>query len=115
MRMSIKIKKIREILFAVFIVICVCDGFIEFPAKIVTYLWNYTSKYFAIPMINIWQGLLLWIVIALLIYLSNKAEAWISISSPRELTDDEMAELLQRIKTHQIKPLIVDSDDKKHS
>ncbi len=95
----IQISGLRGLIFAGFIVTCLAAGFILFPAKVAMYLWNYmASTYFAVPEISLWQGVLLWAIIALSIYTFNNNRLAISFKQPMELNEEEMRILMDRIK-----------------
>ena len=85
----IQISGLRGLIFAGFIVTCLAAGFILFPAKVAMYLWNYmASTYFAVPEISLWQGVLLWAIIALSIYTFNNNLRHIS-SAPHSASKSE--------------------------
>ncbi len=95
----IQISGIKGIFLLGFTAICLCAGFIVFPARVAMCAWNYiSSTYYIIPAINIWQGLMLWSMIALGGYLINKKHKTISFAQQLELDDEEMKILMQRIK-----------------
>lgn len=95
----IQISGVRGIFLAIFTVVCLFAGFVMFPAKISMYAWNYIgSHYIALPAINLGQGVLLWIMVALSIYLLNNKQFAISFHQPMELSEDEMRVLMSRIK-----------------
>ena len=94
----IQINGFRGIFFAAFIVVCLFAGFALFPAKVAEYLWNYiASNYIAIPKISLWQGLLLWAMVAISIYILNNKTLAVSFHQQTELSDDEMQFLMKRI------------------
>ena len=112
----IQIAGIRGILFACFVVVCLCAGFIVFPGRIAQELWNYVgSNYIALPAISLWQGILLWAMIALSIYLLNDRKFAISFQQPSELSDEEMRFLMERIKmqkqAQKLNAMILKSND----
>jgi len=95
----IQITGFRGLMIVAFVVTCLCAGFIVFPAIVAMHTWNYISSYFYnLPKINIWQGILLWAMIALSIYTINKNKKTISFVQPTELSDEEMNYLMKRIK-----------------
>ncbi len=112
----IQISGIKGIFLAAFIVVCLFAGFIIFPAKVAMYIWNYISyTYFAIPAINLWQGVLLWTIVAMSIYLINNQKFAISFQQPMELSDEEMKLLMERIKlqkqAQKLNAMILKSND----
>ena len=59
----IQISGFRGLLLAVFIVTCLIAGFVVFPGLGAMYLWNITmASSFSLPAINIFQGILLWLI-----------------------------------------------------
>ena len=112
----IQINGFRGIMLAGFIVTCLVAGFVVFPAKVAEIIWNYVATtYIALPKINIIQGILLWAMVALSIYLLNNKNFAISFSQPAELSDDEMNFLMERIKMQQqaqrLNAMILKSND----
>ena len=94
----IQINGFKGLFFTAFIAICLFAGFVIFPAKVAVYGWNYVAhNYIALPEISLWQGLLLWAMIALSVYLINNKNFAISFQQPMELSDDEMKFLMERI------------------
>ena len=67
----IQISGLRGILMMLFIVSCLAAGFIAFPAFVPMYAWNWSTQYFAIPAINIYQGLMLWAIVAISGFIIN--------------------------------------------
>jgi len=112
----IQINGYRGILLAVFVVTCLFAGFVIFPAKAAVYLWNYVAaNYIAIPQISLWQGVLLWAMTVLSIYLINNRRFAISFQQPTELSDAEMQILMNRIHMQQqaqkLNAMIMQSND----
>ena len=112
----IQINGFRGILTAGFIVTCLVAGFVIFPAKVAEGLWNYVATtYISMPQINVLQGILLWAMIVLSIYLLNNKNFSISFSQPAELSEDEMKILMDRIKIQQraqkLNAMIMKSND----
>ena len=61
----IQISGLRGILMAIFIGGCLIAGFVGFPAICAMKLWNYTANFAPLPLINIYQGLMLWAIVAI--------------------------------------------------
>lgn len=94
----IQINGFKGLFFTAFIVVCLFAGFVIFPAKVAVYGWNYiANNYISLPEISLWQGLMLWAMIALSIYLLNNKNFAVSFQQPMELSDDEMKFLMERI------------------
>lgn len=95
----IQITGVKGIVLSMFVVTCLIAGFVVFPAKVAEIIWNYAAtNYIAIPQINLAQGVLLWAMTALSIYLLNNKKFAIAFHRPAELSDEEMNILMDRIK-----------------
>lgn len=87
------------IIFLLFCVVCLIAGFGVFPAIVAKCLWNWAAEALGIlPKINLFQGILLWAIVALSIYMSFGANPFLSVKRAAELDDDEMRDLMCRIK-----------------
>ena len=94
----IQIAGFRGILLACFVAICLFVGFVIFPGKVAQALWNYVgSTYVMLPSISLWQGVLLWAMVALSISALNGGKFAISFEQPAELSEEEMRFLMKRI------------------
>lgn len=92
----IQISGFRGILTAIFVVTCLGAGFVAFPGLVAMTLWN---KYVTVlPQINLLQGILLWAMVALVCYIANNQRFAISLETPKELTEDEMDALMERVR-----------------
>ena len=91
----IQISGLRGILTAIFIVTCLAAGFVVFPGFVAMNIWNHFSGNYVL---NIYQGILLWAIIALICFIANKQRFSVSIETPKELSEEEMNLLMQRIK-----------------
>ncbi len=97
----IQISGLRGILMMLFIASCLGAGFIAFPAFVAMHLWNWLAASVAIPAINIYQGLLLWAIIAISGFILNDRKKFlVAFNTPDKLTDEEMKKVLERIKVH---------------
>lgn len=84
-----------------FIASCLAAGFIAFPAIVAMRLWNMAASYFAIPAINIYQGLLLWAIVAISGFIINDRKKFlVAFKAPDRLSDEEMKKVLERVKLH---------------
>lgn len=112
----IQIAGFRGLLTALFIGICLAAGFVIFPAKVAVYIWNYISaKFIAIPTINLFQGILLWAIVVMVYNIANNNRLIISFARPKQLSDEEMRSLMERIKiqaqARQLNTMILKSDE----
>lgn len=95
----IQISGLRGLLLAVFIITCLIAGFVVFPGFGAMYLWNMTmASSFSLPAINIFQGILLWLIAALIFYLTGGSQSVVQFKSTSQLSDYELKELMSRIK-----------------
>lgn len=99
----VQIKGIRGLFLTFFIISCLISGFIAFPAFVSMNVWNYFSaKTVAFPLINFGQGLLLWGIIAFSIFIFNKRKFIVSFNAQQELSEDEVKEVISKIKSQAI-------------
>lgn len=95
----IEIRGIRGLFMVAFVASCLCAGFVLFPAKCAAAAWNYVaSNYIALPLISLWQGLLLWAAIALSVFIINSRTKMLSYKTASALNEEEMKTLMERIK-----------------
>ena len=92
----IQIAGFRGILTAIFVVTCLAAGFVAFPGFVAMTIWNKCVT--VLPQINLLQGILLWAMVALVCYIANNQRFAISFETPKELTDEEMDALMQRVR-----------------
>ena len=95
----IQISGFRGILMMVFIGACLAAGFVAFPAICAMHIWNYAANYFAMPFINVYQGLMLWAIIAISGFIINDKKKFIvEFNAQEQLSDKDMKKLLERVK-----------------
>lgn len=95
----LQINGFRGIFLALFIVSCLIVGFIAFPSFLAMNIWNYlASKTGSFPAITFVEGLLLWAIILVSAYIFNKRRFIVSFNAQQELTEDEVRQVLSRIK-----------------
>lgn len=96
----VKFNGFNGIFLIIFAISCLIAGFIAFPAFLTMYIWNYLAlKTLSFPAINFGQGLLLWAIIIFSCYIFNKKKFVISFNTQHELTDEEVRDVVSRIKT----------------
>ena len=93
----IQINGLRGLLTALFIITCLAAGFIAFPGFVAMSIWNHFAGT-NIPEINLFQGVLLWAIIFLTYFIASKQSVTVSFASPRELNEEEMKALMERVK-----------------
>lgn len=95
----LQINGFRGIFLALFIVSCLIVGFIAFPSFLAMNIWNYLSaKTSSFPSITFVGGLLLWAIIVVSAYIFNKRRFIVSFNAQQELTEDEVRQVLSKIK-----------------
>lgn len=104
---------------ALFIGICLAAGFVVFPAKVAVYAWNYLAlNYLSIPSINLFQGVLLWAIIVMICYMANNNRMVISFAQPKQLSEEEMKRLMERIRlqaqARQLNTMVLKSEELKN-
>ncbi|CCY24835.1 unknown [Brachyspira sp. CAG:484] len=114
----IQIAGFRGLFMALFIGICLAAGFVVFPAKVAVYAWNYLAlNYLSIPSINLFQGVLLWAIIVMVCYMANNNRMVISFAQPKQLSEEEMKHLMERIRlqaqARQLNTMVLKSEELK--
>lgn len=95
----ITINGFRGVLMAIFIVLGLIAGFIISPAWVCMKLWNtFIVEYTAASPMNLYQGLLLWAVIALCLYALNNKQALIGFGTYPKLTPEQIKDIMKRAK-----------------
>jgi hypothetical protein len=94
----IQINGLRGLLLTFFIISCVIAGFVGFPALLTMHTWNFFAAKTAMPLITIYEGLLLWAIIVLGVILFGKRKLIVSFNTSQELTDEEVGNVISRVK-----------------
>ena len=95
----IQIKGFRGILYIAFIGCCLAAGFGWFPGWICMKLWNLASLYVQqIPSIGIFQGLLLWGIIAASYFTFRKDKLVVCMKASEGLSEEELKAVFADIK-----------------
>ncbi len=95
----ITINGVRGMLMAVFIIFGLISGFIISPAWVCMKLWNtFVVNYAAAAPMNMYQGLLSWTVIALILYALNNKRALIGFGSYPKLSNEQIKEIIRKSK-----------------
>ena len=114
----IQISGLRGLLFAGFVVCCLAAGFIAFPAFVAMHIWNYFGQFIGLPVINAWQGLMLWAITAISGFIINDRKKFlVALKASGQLSEDEVKTILERVKIHSqaqaINSMILKSGDVK--
>ena len=95
----IQISGFRGFLMAVFVVTCLAAGFIAFPSIVAMKAWNLATTYIALPTIGIWQGVMLWAIVAITGYILNdRGKYLVSFSPDNKISEAHMQKILERVK-----------------
>jgi len=96
----VQINGFRGIFLALFVVSCLIAGFVAFPAFVAMNGWNYLfGRTGSFPLINFGEGVLLWAIVAFGVFIFNKKKFIVSFNSQQELTDDEVQDVISKIKS----------------
>lgn len=95
----IQISGLRGLIFIAFVAVCLVAGFVVFPGLVGMCLWNtFLTQYLNLPVINIFQGILLWSIVALIVYLSGSGRSVVQMKKTAQLSESELNDLMDRIK-----------------
>ena len=103
----ITINGIRGAIVAIFIVMGLIAGFIISPGWVCMQLWNYAIEEanLAVSTMNIYQGIMLWAIIALSLYALNNKRALIGFGSYQGLSPEQIKDIMNRAKESEDKIL----------
>lgn len=94
----IQISGIRGLLSAAFVVVCLIAGFVGFPALVLNKLWNHVADITGtIPYINMFQGLILWAILAVSYMILNKKQRYLVAFEPKT-NRREIKDIINEIK-----------------
>lgn len=112
----IQIDGIRGLVTSLFIGVCLFAGFVVFPGLVAMHYWNkYLVNLFMFPMLNLFQGVLLWAIVAISYFILSKKGLAVSFKNTPELSDEELDMILKKSKiTSQMKMMnkIISKSDK---
>ena len=95
----IQIKGVRGIMLAAFVVCCLAAGFIVFPGWLCMGLWNYVTDYFySLPSIGLFQGVLLWAILASSYFIFRKESVVVCMRTPQGLSEEELKSVFENAK-----------------
>ena len=109
----IQINGFRGLILALFTVTCLAAGFIVFPGFVAKNIWNYFSGYGYMPVINLFQGILLWAMIAISYFIitDRRKQSFIAVKSPKELNEEELKQVMNAIKMHTQRHMIISAGE----
>jgi len=97
----IQIDGFRGLLTAAFIGVCLFAGFVVFPGLVAMHLWNkYLVGAFMFPVLNLFQGVLLWGIVAISYCILCKKGLAVSLKDTPELSDSELDMIMKKAKIH---------------
>lgn len=95
----IQINGFRGLFLTFFVISCLIAGFIAFPAFLLMNIWNFLAVETAsFPVINFYEGVLLWGIIILSIFAFCKKKFIVSFNAQQELNENELKNVVSRIK-----------------
>jgi len=95
----IQINGFRGLFLALFAVSCLIAGFIAFPTLLTMHIWNYLSATTgSFPLIGLGEAVLLWAIIIFSFFIFNKKKLIVSCNVQQELTNEEVKEVVEKIR-----------------
>lgn len=95
----IQIKGMRGMLLAGFVVCCLATGFIMFPAWLAMHIWNFLAGHVEqMPAIGIFQGILLWGIIAASYFTFRRDKVVVCMNAPEGLSEEELKNVFSDIR-----------------
>ena len=92
-----QINGFRGLIMTAFIVCCLFAGFVIFPGVVAMYLWNkYLVNLFSFPVVNLFQGVLLWGMTAVSYYIISNGKLPVSFETPESLSDAELNMIMKK-------------------
>lgn len=100
----ITIHGVRGVIAVIFVVLGLISGFIVSPGWVCMKFWNkFISESGIVSSMNIYQGIILWAIIALSLYALNNNKSIIGFGSYPGLTPDQIRNILNRTKEAELK------------
>lgn len=102
----ITINGIRGVFAAIFIVLGLIAGFVISPGWVCMKFWNLIFEDSnTVAMMNLFQGIMLWSIIALSLYALNNKKALIGFGSYPSLSPEQIKDIMERARTTETKIL----------
>ncbi|MBR1424400.1 hypothetical protein IJ579_02415 [bacterium] len=93
----VQITGFRGMVTAIFMSICMFAGFVIFPGQVAMFLWNkYLAGPYMLPVLNIFQGVLIWGMIFVSYSILTKKDLAVSFKESKDLTDSEIDMIMQK-------------------
>lgn len=97
----IQIDGFKGLITAAFMGVCLFAGFVMFPGLVAMHLWNkYLVSNLMFPIINLFQGILLWAITAISYFILSKKGFAVSFKDAPELSDSELDMIMKKAKIH---------------
>ena len=95
----VQINGFRGLITIAFIGICLFAGFVVFPGLISMHLWNkYLVTLASFPVIDLFQGVLLWGIIAVSYFILTKGSASVSFKHVNDFNNSDIDNIIKRAK-----------------
>lgn len=93
----ITINGVRGIIVAIFIVLGLIAGFIVSPGWVCMKLWNYVFQNSSgVAIMNIFQGIMLWAIVALSLYALNNKKMLVGLGSYQGLSPEQIKDIMRK-------------------
>jgi len=103
----VQIDGIRGMIVAVIVGACLFSGFVMFPGRVCMLLWNkYLAAAFMFPVLNIFQGILLWGIAVISYAILTRNYIAVSFIETPELNEDEINNILRKARFETKLPLM---------
>lgn len=100
----ITINGIRGVFAAIFIVFGLIAGFIISPGWVCMQIWNRAFQdSYTVAVMNIYQGIMLWAIIALSLYALNNKRSLIGFGAYQGLTPEQIKDIMNKAKASEDK------------
>ena len=100
----ITINGVRGLFAAVFVVLGLIAGFIISPGWVCMQIWNKVFEdSLTLSTMNLFQGVMLWAIIALSLYALNNKRTLIGFGSYPTLSQDQIKDIMNRAKANELK------------
>ena len=104
----IQIEGIRGLLTVAFMGVCLFAGFVVFPGMVLMHLWNlYLVNLYMFPVLNLFQGVLLWAMIFITYSIITKNNFALSFKQSSSLSQSELDSIIKNAKG--LKPFNISS------
>ena len=95
----LQIDGIKGLVTAAFIGICLFAGFVLFPGMVAMHFWNrYLVNLSMFPQLSLFQGVLLWGIVAVSYCILSKSGLAVSFRSTPELSEEELEAIIKTAK-----------------